>query len=35
MIIVYMNDERVGAQIATQMVEKGFENSFLLSGGIE
>ena len=35
MIILYMQDERVGTMIATQMVEKGFENSFLLSGGIE
>jgi hypothetical protein len=35
MIIVYMNDERMGTLIATQMVEKGFESTVLLTGGIE
>lgn len=35
MIIIYLEDERMGTEIATKMVEKGFENSFLLSGGIE
>jgi centrosomal protein CEP41 len=35
LIIVYMNDERKGCAIANLMAEKGFENVFLLSGGIE
>jgi len=35
MIIVYLEDERIGTEVATKLVEKGFENSFLLSGGIE
>lgn len=35
MIIVYLADERIGAQVATQMVEKGIENTVLLTGGIE
>ncbi|CDW84457.1 centrosomal protein of 41 kda [Stylonychia lemnae] len=35
MIIIYLEDERIGTEIATKMVEKGIENSFLLSGGIE
>lgn len=35
MIIVYMNDERIGSEVAKKLVEKGFENVFLLSGGIE
>eukprot|EP00347_Sterkiella_histriomuscorum_P001952 403370035 len=35
MIIIYLDDERTGTEIATKLVEKGFENSFLLSGGIE
>jgi hypothetical protein len=30
-----MNDERMGTEMATKMVEKGFENTVLLSGGIE
>lgn len=35
MIIVYLEDERIGTEVATKLVEKGFENSYLLSGGIE
>lgn len=35
MIIVYMNDERKGTQIANLFYEKGYENTYLLSGGIE
>lgn len=35
MIIVYLEDERMGTEIATKLVEKGIENSFLLSGGLE
>ena len=35
LIIVYMNDERKGCQAANLMAEKGYENVFLLSGGIE
>lgn len=32
---MYMNDERIGSQVATQMVEKGYENTYMLTGGIE
>lgn len=35
LIIVYMSDERKGCQAANLMSEKGYENVFLLSGGIE
>ena len=35
MIIVYLLDERIGTEIATRFVEKGYENVYLLSGGIE
>jgi centrosomal protein CEP41 len=35
LIIVYMNDERRGAAAANLLAEKGYENVFLLSGGIE
>jgi len=35
LIIVYMSDERKGCQAANLLVEKGYENCFLLSGGIE
>jgi centrosomal protein CEP41 len=35
LIIVYMNDERKGTAAANLMSEKGYENVFLLSGGIE
>jgi predicted sulfurtransferase len=30
-----MGDERKGCQAANLMAEKGYENVFLLSGGIE
>jgi hypothetical protein len=30
-----MNDERQGTQYAQMLSEKGYENTFLLSGGIE
>jgi hypothetical protein len=30
-----MNDERKGCAAANLLVEKGYENTFLLSGGIE
>ena len=35
MIIIYMQDEKIGIEVATKMVEKGYENTVLLSGGIE
>ena len=35
LIIVYMGDERKGCAAATLFVEKGYDNVFLLSGGIE
>ena len=35
LIIVYMADERKGCQAANLLAEKGYENVFLLSGGIE
>jgi hypothetical protein len=35
MIIVYLFDERIGTEIATKMVEKGYENTVLVTGGIE
>ena len=35
LIIVYMGDERKGCQAANLFVEKGYDNVFLLSGGIE
>jgi centrosomal protein CEP41 len=35
MIIIYMFDERSGSQAAKMFAEKGFENIFLISGGIE
>lgn len=35
MIIIYSKEERSGMQAATLFSEKGFENVFLLSGGIE
>ncbi|NXM74970.1 CEP41 protein, partial [Serilophus lunatus] len=34
-IIVYDNDERLASQAATTMCERGFENLFLLSGGLK
>ena len=35
LIITYMNDERQGTQYAQLLSEKGYENTYLLSGGIE
>lgn len=35
LIIIYMGDERKGCAAANLLVEKGYENTFLLSGGIE
>ena len=35
LIIVYMNDERKGCAAANLFAEKGYDNIFLLSGGIE
>jgi hypothetical protein len=35
MMIIYLNDEKLGTEIATKMVAKGWENTYLLSGGIE
>lgn len=35
LIVVYMNDERKGCAAANMLTEKGYENVFLLSGGIE
>jgi centrosomal protein CEP41 len=35
LIIIYMGDERKGTAAANLMSEKGYENVFLLSGGIE
>lgn len=35
LIIVYMGDERKGCAAANLLVEKGYENTFLLSGGID
>ncbi|XP_042563387.1 centrosomal protein of 41 kDa isoform X1 [Clupea harengus] len=34
-IIVYDEDERVASQAATTMCERGFENLFMLSGGLK
>merc|ERR1719326_2424991 len=35
LIIIYMGDERKGSAAANLMAEKGYENVFLLSGGID
>ena len=35
LIVIYMNDERKGVLAAQAMFEKGYENVYLLSGGIE
>ncbi len=35
LIICYMNDERQGCAQAALLAEKGYDNTFLLSGGIE
>ena len=32
---MYVNDERLGTEVATKMVDRGFDNTLLLSGGIE
>ena len=34
-IVVYVNDERNGIQAARAMVDRGHENTCLLTGGIE
>ncbi|XP_062318851.1 centrosomal protein of 41 kDa [Osmerus eperlanus] len=34
-IIVYDEDERMASQVATTMCERGFENLFMLSGGLK
>ncbi|NXI37925.1 CEP41 protein, partial [Galbula dea] len=34
-IILYDNDERLASQAATTMCERGFENTFMLSGGLK
>lgn len=34
-IIVYDEDERIASQAATMMCERGFENLFMLSGGLK
>jgi centrosomal protein CEP41 len=34
-IVIYMNDERNGTHQAKLLFEKGFDNVYLLSGGIE
>lgn len=35
LIVVYMFDERAGSQYAQLLSEKGYENTYLLSGGCE
>lgn len=35
LIVCYMNDERQGCSQAALLAEKGYDNTFLLSGGIE
>ena len=35
MLIIYLTDERIGSEIAQKMVLKGFENTVLVTGGIE
>jgi rhodanese-related sulfurtransferase len=34
-IVVYMDDERLGTHYSKVLHEKGFDNVYLLSGGIE
>ncbi|XP_057692240.1 centrosomal protein of 41 kDa isoform X2 [Corythoichthys intestinalis] len=34
-IIVYDEDERIATQVATSMCQRGFENLFMLSGGLK
>ena len=35
MIVAYVGDERNGILAAKAMVERGYENTYLLTGGIE
>lgn len=35
LIIIYHEDEKNGVSLATVLYEKGFDNIYLLSGGIE
>jgi centrosomal protein CEP41 len=35
LIIIYSKDERSGIPYATLLIQKGFENIYFLSGGIE
>ena len=35
LIIIYTNDERTGCPAASLLSEKGYDNVYLLSGGIE
>ena len=35
LIVIYMNDERKGTSSASLLYEKGYENTYLLSGGLE
>ena len=35
MIIIYVNDERNGITVGDTMVDRGYENTYLLTGGIE
>lgn len=35
LIVIYMNDERKGTAVAKVFFEKGYENVYLVSGGIE
>ncbi len=34
-IIMYVNDERNGIAAARALVDRGYDNSYLLTGGIE
>ena len=35
LIVIYMDDERKGTQVAQVFFEKGYENVYLISGGFE
>ena len=35
MIIIYVSDERNGIIVGETMVDRGYENTYLLTGGIE
>ena len=35
LIVIYMNDERKGTAVAQIFFEKGYENVYLISGGVE